>query len=52
LSLIFGDVRPLEDESAELWQGLSEREVAQMPTMVHSLEQHPGDSYRGYGINE
>jgi hypothetical protein len=52
LSFILGDGRPVEDESAELWKGLHEREVAQTPTMAHILGQQASGNYWGYGINE
>jgi hypothetical protein len=52
LSFIFGDVNPVEAESARLKEDLHQREVALTPTIAHMLEQAPPGSYQHWGINE
>ncbi len=52
LSLICGNADPAEDERAELWADLHEREVAQTVTLAHILEQVPSGHYQHWGISE
>jgi hypothetical protein len=52
LSLIFGGVRPAEDDTAGLALTLGEREVLMTPTLRSILEGAPSQPTSDWGINE